>query len=225
MKKYFIYLLFPFLLNPLYAAEEKKEPKEHKFIAEETFMLTENTTQNLVKGKYKYLTKRLEHLLEGSFDYIKADDVKRKLFRAHYKFDFSIDKIYTFFDTDYQDDRVSRQVLYVTTGLGRKLKNLKIDLGWGYKIIDEATVINVLSSSIEGNKKMSNNLSFGGNFRVKKPLKSPKKPSIYFELNFKYRLSDHFNFVVSYNWMQEKPKEEIDSWRKYALRVGFGLER
>lgn len=54
MKKYLIYLLFPFLLNNLYAQDkkdEKKEIKKHSFVAEETLSLMDNTLLNLAKAK------------------------------------------------------------------------------------------------------------------------------------------------------------------------------
>jgi len=226
MKKHLAYLLFPFLLNNLYAQEKKEEPKKHNVTAEETFMLTETTVQNLVKGKYRYITDRLEQLVESSFDYMKTDDeIKRKLFRTHYKLDIKNVKwgVYGFVDTDYQDDRLNFQVLYMTAGGGKKLSMVKLDFGWGYKVVERSTFINVVSSSAEINKKINSKWDLSGTMAVKKPLKSPKNPSFLAEVKAKYKLSDHLNAVASFNWARERPKNP-GSWIRYALRVGGSLD-
>lgn len=229
MKKYIIYLLFPFLLSSLYAQdkkEEKKEQKRHSFVAEETFSLMDNAILNLAKAKYQYKIPRLEQLLEGSFDYNRTDGViKRELFRVHYKLDYKLKRCYGFFDTDYQNDKVNYQILYFTSGLGTQIKFFKIDFGYGYKLIDRTTLVNVSSFSLGAEKNINTKWKIGGSFSLKQPLKErPRKAALYFELAAKYKLLKHLNGVVSYTKIREKPKDTNDSWGKYALRFGFGYE-
>ena len=224
MKKYLVYLLFPLLFNTLYAQDKKEEKKikKHSFVAEETFSLTENTTQNLVKTKYQYKIPRLEQLLEGSFDYNETDGVvNRELFRAHYK----LKRYYGFFDTDYQNDKVNYQILYFTSGFGTQIKFFKVDFGYGYKLIDRTTLVNISSFSIGAEKNINTKWKLGGSFSAKQPLKErPRKPALYFELTARYKLVEHFNSVISYTKIREKPKDPNGSWGKYALRFGFGVE-
>ncbi len=229
MKKYLICLLFPFLLNNLYAEEkkeEKKEPKKHSFSAEETLSVTDDALWNLAKAKYQYKAPRLEQLLESSFDYNKIDGViKRDLFRVHHKLDYKVKRYYGFFDTDYQNDKVNYRVLYLTAGFGTKIKFFKIDFGYGYKIVDKTPMVNVSSFSIGAEKNINSRLKLGGSFSAKQPLKErPRKPSLYFEMTAKYKLVEHFSIVVSYTEMREKPKDPNDSWNKFAFRVGVNLE-
>ena len=229
MKKYLVYLLFPLLFSTLYAQEkkdEKKEEKRHKFAAEETIYLTENTTQNLLKAKYNYKTPTLEQVLEGSFDYNKVDEViKRNVSRAHGKLDYKVKRYYGFFDTDYQNDKVNYQVLYFTSGFGTQIRFFKVDVGYGYKLVDRTTLVNILSFSLGAERNINTKWKLGGSFSVKQPLKErPRKASLYFELTVKYKLVEHFNWVISYTKIREKPKEPNHSWEKFALRAGVGFE-
>lgn len=227
MRKTLFCLLFPFLLSNLHAEEEKeekKEPKKHKFVVEEVLSFTENTSQNLIKAKYNYKIEGLEQLVEISFDYIKAsEEIKRKLLRAHYNIKGG-KRLYWFGDLDYQGDKVNHKTTYITAGGGTKIGFTKVDLGYGYKIVDKATIVNVLSSSIEANKEWGK-INIGGKLRLNQPLKvHPRRLSSYMEVVAKYKLSEHFSSVISYIRISEKPKKEGDSWKKYTLRAGFGLD-
>ncbi|MEK6953035.1 MAG: DUF481 domain-containing protein [Nanoarchaeota archaeon] len=229
MRKYLICLLFPFLLNNLYAEEkkeEKKEIKRHSFSAEETLSVTDDALWNLAKAKYQYTLPRLEQLLESSFDYNKTDGkIKRDLFRVHHKLDYKVEKYYGFFDTDYQKDKVNYQILYFTFGLGTRIKFFKLDLGYGYKIVDKTPMVNVSSFSIGAERNINTKWKLGGSFSAKQPLKErPRKASLYSELTVKYKLVEHFNVVASYTKIREKPKDPNDSWEKFALRVGVNYE-
>ena len=229
MRKYLICLLFPFLLNNLYAEEkkeEKKEIKRHSFSAEETLSLTNNSKSNLAKVKYVYKKNKLEQLIEGSSDYNKTDEItNRDLVRVHGKLDYKVNKYYTFVDTDYQNDKVNYRVLYLTTGFGTHIKFFKLDFGYGYKIVDKTPMVNVSSFSIGTEKKINSKWKIGGSFSAKQPLKErPRKPSLYYELTAKYKLIEHFNGVISYTKIREKPKDQNDSWGKFALRFGFNVE-
>ena len=229
MRKYLICLLFPFLLNNLYAEEkkeEKKEPKKHSFSAEETLSVTNNSKSNLAKVKYVYKKNKLEQLIEGSSDYNKTDEItNRDLVRVHGKLDYKVNKYYTFVDTDYQNDKVNYRVLYLTTGFGTHIKFFKLDFGYGYKIVDKTPMVNVSSFSIGTEKKINSKWKIGGSFSAKQPLKErPRKPSLYLELTAKYKLVEHFNGVVSYTKIREKPKKPNDSWGNYTLRFGVNVE-